>query len=101
MVFCICHLISDDSKSAVSPGNISTTPDMMVNSVIGDEVDLRCTALGGPDNVYSWTRLSDGTVVANQTMLRVMVESAYDGSIYRCRVENAAGSVSRDITLYG
>ena len=73
----------------------------MAISTIGNVAVFTCTALGGPDNVYTWTRLSDGAVVANQTILRVMVESACDGSVYQCRAENAAGRISSNATLYG
>ena len=85
----------------VSPGSIITIPPVMMSASIDDTVVFQCGALGGPDNVYSWTRLSDGSVVANQTVLRVMVKSAHDGSVYQCRVENAAGSATENITLYG
>ena len=94
-------MISGSFYLAVSPGNIFTVPDANINATIGDTVIFQCGALGGPDNVYSWTRLSDGTVVANQTVLTITADNAYDGSIYQCRVENAAGNVSKSITLYG
>ena len=73
----------------------------MVNSYNNNFAVLNCTALGGPDNVYIWTRLSDGIVVANTSVLRVMVKSAHDGSIYQCTIRNNAGNISSNATLNG
>ena len=73
----------------------------MENSTFNMTAIFTCTAFGGPDNVYTWTRLSDGDVVANTTVLKFMVENAYDGSIYQCTVKNPAGNISGNVTLNG
>ena len=68
---------------------------------VGSTAVFSCTAFGGPDNVFTWIRLSDGVTVANIPVLTVLVGNAYDGSTYRCRVMNPAGNISKDITLNG
>ena len=84
----------------VSPGEIVTTPKAKISS-IGLCVVFNCTVLGGPTNVYMWTRLSGGVVVSNTPVLNFTVESAFDGSIYQCSVENNAGNISSEVTLNG
>ena len=84
----------------VSPGEIETIP-KVENANISIGAVFNCTALGGPSNVYTWTRLSDGVVVSNVPVLNFTVESAFDGSIYQCSVENNAGKISSEVTLNG
>ena len=73
----------------------------MANSNISGRVTFQCANRGGPGNVYTWTRLSDGVIVSNMSLLNFIVESAFDGSIYQCTVQNAAGNVSSEVTLNG
>ena len=74
-------------------------------SVIDAERDttvrFTCMALGGPGNNFTWTRLSDGQVLTNDSVLVIVVESATDGSEYECLVENNAGRENETATLRG
>ena len=60
-----------------------------------------CTAMGGPNNAFSWTRLLDDQVVSGTSALTVVVDDADNGGDYRCTVQNAAGNDTDDITLRG
>ena len=58
-----------------------------------------CMALGGPGNIFTWTRLSDGQVLINNPVLEILVEDANDGSDFECLVENDAGMENEIATL--
>ncbi len=86
---------------AVSPeGSVSVAPNM-VNSSQGNCETFTCMALGGPGNMFSWTRLYDNMIVGNMSNLTVRVNSATDGGQYRCDVSNLAGNDSDIATLNG
>ena len=60
-----------------------------------------CTAMGGPDNTFTWMRLSDSMVVGQVSSLTITVDNADKGSDYRCTVCNVAGNESIDVTMRG
>ena len=64
----------------------------------GDTLTFVCTAMGGPNNSFIWTK--DGKIVGNETMLNVIDINASHGGSYRCTVSNAAGNDSASTTLY-
>ena len=57
--------------------------------------------MGGPGNIFSWTRLYDNTIVGNTSNLTVSVSGATDGGQYRCEVSNLAGNGFDTATLNG
>ena len=58
-------------------------------------------AMGGPENMFSWTKLKSNTVVVNDSELMVVDIMASDGGQYQCLVENLAGSDVTTVTLNG
>ena len=85
----------------VSPeGSVHVTPEV-INAERNTIVEFICSALGGPANNFTWFGISDGVVVANQTVLQIAIEDAFVGSVYECLVENNAGSDSAAVTLNG
>lgn len=64
-------------------------------------MEFMCTAMGGPGNNFTWTRLSDGQEVSAEQRLQISVMTASDGSQYECMVENEAGSESATVVLNG
>ena len=59
-------------------------------------------ALGGPGNLFSWTKLRDnGNIIINDSELMLVDIMASDGGVYQCTVENLAGSENDTITLNG
>ena len=59
-------------------------------------------ALGGPGNLFSWTKLRDnGNITINDSELMLVDIMASDGGVYQCTVENLAGSGNDTITLNG
>ena len=57
--------------------------------------------MGGPGNMFLWTRLYDNTIVGSWSILTVIVGGATDGGQYRCEVSNLAGNGSETATLNG
>ena len=59
--------------------------------------------MGGPVNMFSWTKVRDNTVVVNDSELMLVDLMASDGGQYMCLVENLAGkdNASRSVTLNG
>ena len=60
-----------------------------------------CSAEGGPRNMFSWTRPSDGAVISNSSELEIEVANASVGGTYQCTVENTAGNDSGTVLLNG
>ena len=89
------------SSSVVSPeGSVEATP-LVTRRNSTSTVNFTCSALGGPGNTFTWTRLFDEEQVATDPLLTVAVRNAFDGSAYRCSVDNDAGSGEDSVTLYG
>ena len=85
----------------VSPeGGVFAYPSI-VNSSFGDIQQFTCFTRGGPENMVSWTRLSDGVTVGSGGVLIVSVEGVDDVGMYRCEVTNLAGNGSSIVTLNG
>ena len=66
-----------------------------------ESVTLTCSSQGGPRNTFKWTRPSTGLQVSSESSLVVAVSSGVDGGVYRCHVENDAGSDTADATIIG
>ncbi len=71
------------------------------NSIQGGLQTFTCSAMGGPGNMFSWTRLYDNAFVGNMSDLTVNVSGAIDGGQYRCEVSNMAGNDSQVAILNG
>ena len=54
--------------------------------------------MGGPDNSFNWKR--SGTIIGNDSTIRLVTVDASHGGDYTCTVSNAAGSDSASTTLY-
>ena len=67
----------------------------------GGNATFTCTALGSPNNVFSWIRQSDNGVVVNGSELILLDIMASDGGEYLCFVENAGGVGIETVTLNG
>ncbi len=85
----------------VSPESSVTIVPNTTNSFLEDTRTFACSAMGGPGNMFLWTRLYDNTIVGNTSNLTVSVGGATDGGQYRCEVSNLAGNGSETATLNG
>lgn len=86
---------------AVSPeGGVQVSP-RDVSSVRDVNHTFTCSAMGGPGNTFTWTRLLDGVVVSQMSSLTVVVDGADKGGDYRCTVQNDAGNETDDVILRG
>ncbi|XP_065905643.1 neurotrimin-like [Dysidea avara] len=68
----------------------------------GDQLELNCSSEGGPDLVYSWSRVNDfsSDTVTNTSTLNVSNLVTVDGGDYTCTVTNDAGTSSTTVTVY-
>ena len=66
-----------------------------------DNATFICFAMGGPDNIFSWTHVRSNTVAVNDSVLVLVDLMASDGGQYECLVENRAGRDNVDVTLNG
>ncbi len=89
------------SSYPVSPEGSVTASPTLINAARNTTVEFICNALGGPTNIFTWTRLNDGTVLSNDSLLEIVVDSAQVGSDYECLVGNKAGNETTQVTLYG
>ena len=65
-----------------------------------DDVNLTCSARGGPNNVYQWLRNGMNTTIGSQPTLSLYLVDASEGGEYTCVVSNAAGISNASLTLY-
>ena len=85
------HVLTKPYISVVSPADsISTQPPGDVHTSFRSTETIRCTANGGPNNMFQWTR--QGTIVSNNDVLELAMITGSDGGIYQCMVTNDAGS---------
>ena len=80
-------------------GNVSVGPLGVVNSRVGDVVELSCEAGGGPNNMFTWT--ANGVQIADSQGVVQSISSALDGGEYQCQVQNMAGSGTASVTING
>ena len=73
-------------------GNVLTTS---VNST----VTFRCSAQGGPNNMFQWSK--QGIVVYNGSQLELTMITGSDAGVYQCIVTNDAGSGDSSVSLIG
>ena len=86
---------------SVSPsGSVSVSP-INFNAERNSVVSFTCVAQGGPSNMFNWTRLSNGEVLTNTSILSFTVSDGSQGGNYRCDVQNDAGSDSSTVILNG
>ena len=70
------------------------------NNVVsrGGNATFVCSAMGGPENSYTWMLNED--TIGNESTLAVRDIDASSGGHYTCMVSNAAGTDSASITLF-
>ena len=88
----IFDVVSPDGSVDISPVNITTT----VNST----ENITCSAEGGPNNMFEWSKQGTG-FVSNNAVLEFPMITGTDGAVYECTVSNAAGNETRNVTLTG
>ena len=87
--------------TTVSPeGSIQVDP-TTINGNDSGNATFNCMALGGPGNMFSWTKVRDNAVVVNDSELMLVDIMASDGGVYQCSVENLAGSDNDTVILNG
>ena len=92
------HYCYADNLFTVSPqGSAAVSPlDIVVN--LNDNVTLDCSAMGGPNNTFQWTK--NGVIVGNENALNLVAIDASYGGNYTCMVSNGAGTDSVSTILY-
>ena len=87
------HTVSPEGSVEAAPRTFNGDEEMVA--------EFTCSAEGGPNNTFTWTRTFGDATVATDSVLTVNIASAMDGSDYECLVENAAGNGSAVVTLNG
>ena len=81
---------------------MSTSPRVLL-ILAGDSLSIKCSAEGGPDNIFQWSH--NGSVLANGTtstlVLNITAVAVENLGNYTCMVTNAAGSDSSTSILHG
>ena len=73
----------------------------MINSERGRIETLTCTAQGGPQNSFIWTKENDTSFSLMMAEISVSVADVSNGGVYACSVMNAAGIDSSQTTING
>ena len=87
--------------SIVSPQDSVIVIPSQINAERNMNATFICTANGGPENMFSWSKLSGGVMITKSSELVIMVNSASVGGTYQCTVENMAGNESATAVLNG
>ena len=59
---------------------------------VGEDVNLTCSAMGGPGNTFQWSENSTDLEGENSTVLALTNITLDDGGEYTCSVTNSAGT---------
>ena len=74
---------------------------MTINGNHSGNATFNCFAMGSSQNIFSWIKVRDNTVIANGSELTLVDLMASDGGQYECLVENPAGRGNSTVTLNG
>ena len=80
-------------------GGVVIFPSGDILTNFSSTVNLICTTLGGPDNMFVWRK--EGMIVSNNSVLELTMITGSDGGIYECIVTNDAGYGIENITVFG
>ena len=81
-------------------GSVITEP-AAISIPAGENATFNCSGMGGPDNMYTWSRVGSEEVVQLGSELTIMSVEAADGGLYQCTVSNQAGSENSTSALNG
>ena len=85
----------------VSPmGSVMISPSGNILASFNSTVNITCSAGGGPNNMFEWSKQGAG-VVSNNSVLEFSMITGTDGAVYECTVTNAAGSDMASALLIG
>ena len=94
------HLLINSYIAVVSPqGSVSILPPGNVLTNFNSTVSLACGALGGPNNMFEWSK--QGVTVSNSDVLELTMITGSDGGVYQCTVTNDAGSDTASNSVIG
>ena len=89
----------DSYISVVSPEGSVVIPVGEVLTSFNSTVTLPCTAQGGPNNMFQWSK--QGIVIYNGSQLEITMITGTDAGMYQCIVTNDAGSDDASVLLIG
>ena len=94
------HLLINSYIAVVSPqGSVFITPPGNVLTSFNSTVSLTCSAQGGPNNMFEWSK--QGVIVSNSDVLELTMITGSDGGVYQCTVTNDAGSDTASTSVIG
>ena len=83
----------------MSPQDSVLTFPPVILTDFNSTVSLTCTAQGGPNNMFEWSKL--GVIVSNNDVLELTMITGSDGGVYQCTVTNDAGSGANSTSVIG
>ena len=84
----------------VSPaGSVFVLPFENVLTSFNSTVNITCSAQGGPNNMFEWSK--QGVIVSNNDVLELTMITGSDGGLYVCNVTNDAGSDTASTSVIG
>ena len=81
-------------------GSVMTSPSGNIFANFNSTVTIICSAGGGPNNMFEWSKQGTG-VVSNNSVLEFPMITGTDVAVYECTVSNAAGSDMTSALLIG
>ena len=94
------HLLINSYIAIGSPqGSVFIIPPGNVLTSFNSTVNITCTALGGPNNMFEWSK--QGVIVSNSDVLELTMITDSDGGLYVCNVTNDAGSDVANTSIVG
>ena len=94
------HLLTNLYIFVVSPaGSVFVSPFGNVRTNFNSTVSLTCSAQGGPNNMFEWSK--QGVIVSNSDVLELTMITGSDGGLYVCNVTNDAGSDTANTSVIG
>ena len=92
-------MLTNSYISTVSPlGTVIISPPTVLTN-FNSTLNLTCTADGGPNNIFEWSK--QGIIVSNSSVLELTMITGSDGGIYECTVTNDAGSGRESASVFG
>ena len=79
--------------------SVFITPSANVLTSFNSTETITCTAKGGPNNMFEWSK--QGVIVSNSDVLELTMITGSDGGLFVCNVTNDAGYGTANTSVTG
>ena len=87
IIYFLCFSVAPKASTLVDPQEIAE----------GDDVNLMCSAEGGPRNMFTW--IFNGSTVGTGPIYTITSITPAEFGKYSCFVRNAAGNDTAELTI--